>query len=110
MSDANNPATLRHQLQLSKELMAQLLHVSPQILQRWENSREAPNREADALLTKLQHVAELANKVYILEGVEAFLFTPLPEFKEQTAYNLMAQGEFEPVLGALAADYQGMGY
>lgn len=90
--------------------MARLLHVSSQILQQWKNNGEVPNKEISTLLAKLQHVAELANKVYTLEGLKAFLFTLLPEFNNRTAYNLMAQGEFEPVVGALAADYEGMGY
>ena len=105
-----DPIAIRQQLQLSQERMSRLLRVSTKTLWRWEATPQAPNSESRVRLVKLKQIAELAEKVYTVEGIEAFLFTPLPEFDGRTAYDLMAMDEYGAVLGALAADYEGLGY
>lgn len=105
-----NPVVIRQQLQLSQERMSRLLHVSTKTLWRWESTPQSPNGESLARLVKLKQIAELAEKVYTPEGIEAFLFTPLLDLDNRTAYDLMTLGEFESILGALAADYEGLGF
>ena len=105
-----NPLTIRQQLHLSQERMSHLLHVSAKTLWRWENQQAAPHCAAQQSLSKLKSIAELAEKIYTPEGIETFLSTPMAEFDHLSAYNLLALGKYEPVMAALAADYEGLGY
>ncbi|GFE68456.1 DNA-binding transcriptional regulator [Chroococcus sp. FPU101] len=109
-SDVLNPQVIRQMLHLSQERMSHLLHVSTKTLWRWENTSTAPNSVALQHLSKLKQIASLASKVYTPEGIETFLFTPIEEFDFLTAYDMIALGKHEQVLGALAADYEGLGY
>lgn len=59
---------------------------------------------------ELKRIVELAQKVYTPEGVEMFLSTPREEFGGRSAYETILRGEYEMVLGALATDYEGLGY
>lgn len=49
-------------------------------------------------------------RVYTPEGISAFLATPLPAFDGPPALELMSLGEYERVVAALVADYEGLGY
>lgn len=109
-TDALNPLVIRQKLHLSQERMSHLLHVSTKTLWRWENTETTPNNEALQHLSKLKQIASLAEKVYTPEGIETFLFTPMEEFDLLTAYDLIALGKHDKVLGAIAADYEGLGY
>jgi hypothetical protein len=48
--------------------------------------------------------------VYTAEGLKEFLTTPLPVFNGYTAIDLMLIGEYNRVISALAADFEGLGY
>jgi hypothetical protein len=58
----------------------------------------------------IQYLIELGEQVYTPEGFELFLSTPQPIFDERTALELLAAGEVERVLSAVAADWDGLGY
>ncbi|MCU0537075.1 MAG: helix-turn-helix domain-containing protein [Hydrococcus sp. Prado102] len=105
-----NPLQIRTQLGLSQEHMARVLHVSAKTLWRWENTKTTLNPEAIRHLTKLKKIAEIAQKVYTNEGIEAFLTTPMDVFEGRTAYDMMSIGAEDRVIAALAADYEGLGY
>ncbi len=109
-SEILNPLIIRQQLHLSQERMSHLLHISSKTLWRWENTNASPSNKAKAHLAKLKQIASLAEKVYTVEGVEEFLFTPLEEFGGHTAYDILSLGEYDRVIAALAADYEGLGY
>lgn len=53
---------------------------------------------------------ELGRSVYTPDGFRLFLRTPMPEFGDRTALQMIEQGEFERVIAALAADYEGLGF
>lgn len=111
VSDAKlNPTTIRRELNLSRERMGRILHVSAKTLERWENRNEILNPIAKKDFAKLREIAVLARAVYTPEGVEAFLTAPLAAFDGRTALELMSLGEFDRVIAALAADYEGLGY
>ena len=110
ISSELNPLTIRQQLDLSQERMSHLLHVSCKTLWRWENTDASPSSKAKKYLAKLKQIATLAQKVYPPEGVKEFIFTPLKEFDGHTAYDMISLGEYDRVMAALAADYEGLGY
>jgi transcriptional regulator with XRE-family HTH domain len=95
---------------LSREKLAQLIGVSPRTLSRWSKSGAGPERrEHITRLAKLHEIIELGIKVYTAQGLRDFFKTPLPEFAHQTAFDILVIGRFDDVLGALAADYEGLG-
>ena len=52
---------------------------------------------------------DLGTKVYTPEGLREFFSTPLPEFGNKTAFDMFFIGDYDAVLSALAADYEGLG-
>jgi transcriptional regulator with XRE-family HTH domain len=106
-----NPATIREQLSLSQEKLSSLLKVSTKTISRAEK-QHLPLKDADvrARLAKLQEIATLGLMVYTAEGLKEFLTTPLPVFNGYTAIDLMLIGQYDRVIGALAADFEGLGY
>ncbi len=105
-----NPLEIRQELHLSRELMGRILHVSAKTLERWEKRNEILRTESIRDFAKIREICELARAVYTPEGVEAFLSTPLAAFDGRTALELMGLGEYDKVISALAADYEGLGY
>jgi hypothetical protein len=55
-------------------------------------------------------IYDLGLLVYTPEGLDSFLRLPQPRFAGRTALDLMAHGEAERVLSALAADHEGLGF
>jgi uncharacterized protein (DUF2384 family) len=95
---------------MSREKLAQLIGVSPRTLNRWSKSGAGPERrEHITRLAKLHEILELGIKVYTAQGLRDFFKTPLPEFGHQTAFDILSIGRFDDVLGALAADHEGLG-
>ncbi|MGK7893711.1 MAG: helix-turn-helix domain-containing protein [Xenococcus sp. (in: cyanobacteria)] len=106
-----NPLTIRQQLHMSQERMSHLLGISAKTLWRWENTDASPSNQAKPHLAKLKQIASLAEKVYTPEGIAEFISTPLEEFGGgHTAYEIISLGEYDRVIAALAADYEGLGY
>jgi hypothetical protein len=98
-------------LPLSFERMGNLFHVSSKTVQRWKEGTYTPSgRDVLGTLSRVIEVIELGRKVYTPEGLEEFVTTPLPGFGHRTAIQLMAEGEYDKVLGALADDHEGLGF
>ena len=101
---------LRNTLPISQEQLARLLKVSSRTVARWEKSNSGPERqEQRERLARLQEIIDLGTKVYTPEGLKEFFSTPLPEFGNKTAFDMFFIGDYEAVLSALAADYEGLG-
>lgn len=95
---------------LSREKLAQLIGVSTRTLARWSKSGTGPERREHIVrVAKLHEILELGKNVYSEQGLRNFFKTPLPEFDHQTAFDILSIGRFDDVLGALAADYEGLG-
>lgn len=105
-----NPREIRRDLRLSRERMSRILHVSAKTLERWENRNEILDPKTKKDFAKLRQISKLARTVYTPEGVEAFLTTPMTVFGGRTALELMSLGDYDRVIGALSADYEGLGY
>ena len=101
---------VRNALPVSQEQVARLLKVSSRTVARWEKSDSGPERqEQKERLARLQEIIDLGTKVYTPEGLSDFFSTPLPEFGNKTAYDMLFIGDYDVVLSALAADYEGLG-
>ena len=101
---------VRNTLPISQEQVARLLKVSSRTVARWEKSNSGPERqEQRERLARLQEIIDLGTKVYTPEGLREFLSTPLPEFGNKTAFDMFFIGDYDAVLSALAADYEGLG-
>ncbi len=102
---------LRATLQLSRERLARLLDVSARTIERAEAAGTLPTSAlARQRLAQLQEIATLGRLVYTADGLTRFLTVPLPAFGHRTALDLVARGDAEQVLAALAADYEGLGF
>ena len=101
---------VRDTLPISQEQVARLLKVSSRTVARWEKSNSGPERqEQRERLARLKEIIDLGTKVYTPEGLREFFSTPLPEFGNKTAFDMFFIGDYDAVLSALAADYEGLG-
>lgn len=112
--DRNKPLNLlniRQGLAISQECMSTLLKVSTRTVTRWEKGERRPS-DQDTLwrLAQLQEIKELGLMVYTPEGLKEFLKTPLPVFGGRCAFDLIQLDDYEPVISALAADFEGTGF
>jgi transcriptional regulator with XRE-family HTH domain len=109
--DRLDPTLIREKLSLSQEKLSSLLKVSTKTVNRAEKQHLAlKGADVRLRLAKLQEIATLGLMVYTVDGLKEFLTTPLPVFDLHTAIDLMIIGEFDRVIGALAADFEGLGY
>lgn len=105
-----NIAEIRNALHLSQEIFGQLLGVNSRSVIRWEKTNTSPGRqEQRVLLDKLQEVIKFGLRVYTPEGLHEFLFSRLPEFNSKTPFQMILINEHDAVIGALSADYEGLG-
>lgn len=108
---APHPRDVRRALDLSRERMARLFDVSVKTIERWEARAEPPaGPQVRRRLAQIREIVELGQIVYTPEGFSLFLTTPLPTFDGQTALQMIASGQAERVLAALAEDYEGIGF
>jgi transcriptional regulator with XRE-family HTH domain len=106
-----DPVEIRQGLALSQERLGALLRVSPKTVSRWERAERQPSdEELLRKMAKLKEIVDLGSRVYSPEGLKEFLSTPLPVFGGRSGLDLMSLGEFEPVIAALAADFEGTGF
>lgn len=111
VSSRLDPVEIRQGLALSQERLGALLRISPKTVSRWERAQRRPTDE-DVLrkMSKLREIVELGARIYKPEGLKEFLSTPLPVFGGRSGLDLIGLGEFEPVIAALAADFEGTGF
>ena len=104
------PRMVRERLGISLERMGRLMDVSARTIHRWEASDALPQSiPLKRRLASIDEVARLGRLVYGDEGFRDFLTTPLGEFDDLTALQLIERGQEDTVLAALASDYEGLG-
>jgi len=102
---------VRGELALSQEKLGRLLRVSSRSVARWEKEKKAPVRqETLERLAQLKKIITIGRKVYTAKGLNEFLSIPLSVFGGKSGYEMILLAEYEAVIGALAADYEGMGF
>ncbi len=106
-----DPKAIREQLSLPQEKISSILKISVKTLSRAEKEgRSLKDSDLRLRLAKLNEIADLGQMVYTKAGLSEFLITPLPIFDNRTALDLMLIGDYDRVISALAADYEGLGY
>ena len=106
-----NLLNVRQGLAISQERMSTLLKVSTKTITRWEKEERLPSKsETLSQLAKLKEITELGQMVYTSIGFQEFLKTPLPVFEGRCAFDLLQLGDYETVISALAADFEGTGF
>lgn len=102
---------IRELLAISAETMGRMLQVTSRTVVRWEEQTyNHKNPDLVLRIHKLKEIVDLGSKIYTPEGLRIFLSRPQPVFDGHTAYQLMSIGEYDAVISALAADYEGMGF
>jgi len=108
---AKSLKTLRTKLALSMDTFAQVLQVTPRTISRWEKADTVPSNPADiAHIKKLEEIVAFGLMVYSLEGLQSLFTEAQPEFGGKTGIAMLTFGEYESVMSAIAADYEGLGY
>jgi uncharacterized protein (DUF2384 family) len=106
-----DPLSIRTGLAISQKCLSTLLKVSSKTVNRWEKEKRQPcDPEVLWRLAKLKEIKDLGLKVYTSEGFKEFLTTPLPIFEGKAAMDLLFVGDYELVLAALAADFEGTSF
>ncbi len=101
---------VQHAMGLSDRQMARLLKISPRaITGLMQSGHGVFPEEHRRRLVRLDLIAALAARVYTHDGVRQFFATPLAGFGEKNAIELLLEGHYDSVAGAIAADYQRSG-
>lgn len=102
---------IRKKLAISTERLGVMLQVSSRTVIRWEQSRHKPAAQNHIIaINKLKEIIDLGCAVYTPEGLQDFIFKPQPVFDGHSAFQLISIGDYDRVLSALAADYEGTGF
>ncbi len=110
LNEKIDPKEIREAMGLSREKFSQILKISSKTVNRWETGVSKPREEMLKTLAKLGEIKELGLMVYTQAGFQEFLQTPLPVFENRTACDLIYLGEYDRVIGSLAADFEGAGF
>jgi hypothetical protein len=97
---------VQHAIGLSNHQMAQLLQTSPKTIAKWVQSGQASFRDGQKRqLVRLNLIAVLASRVYPEDSVRQFFVTPLAEFGDKCATDLLMEGNFKSVAKVIAAEH-----
>lgn len=108
---SKNIGDIRKRLALSTERLGVMLQVSSRTVIRWEEARHKPAAQTHIIaINKLKDIIDLGCAIYTPEGLQEFIFKPQPVFDGHTAFQLISIGDYDRVLSALAADYEGAGF
>ena len=108
---SKNIGDIRKRLALSTERLGVMLQVSSRTVIRWEEARHKPTTQNHIIaINKLKEIIDLGCAVYTPKGLQEFIFKPQPVFDGHTAFQLISIGDYDRVLSALAADYEGAGF
>ena len=66
--------------------------------------------EVGERLMRLEKIMTVGGKIYTPVGLNNFLSMPLGVFGDKTGYDMILLDKHEVVVGALAADYEGIGF
>lgn len=101
---------LRDDFGLSRERMARLLDVSSKTIERWEAQPPRASSRVLRLLARLHEIRDLGLIVYKPEGFRILMKSPLPDLDGLTPLQAIELGRADDVFGALAGDYEGLGF
>lgn len=93
---------------LDHEEVARVLGTNPRTVSRWLRQEAAPRREARERLLEFLAVVERLSGVMRPEPAHDWLFSPNPLLGHEKPVDLLAQGEYRKVLGAIDALGEGV--
>jgi putative toxin-antitoxin system antitoxin component (TIGR02293 family) len=88
--------------------LARVLETNPRTVSRWLKNETAPRHDARERLLEVVAVLERLSATLTPEAAHDWLFTPNPAFEYHKPVDLLRDGEFRRVLGAIDAMAEGV--
>lgn len=88
--------------------IAQITGATPRSVSRWTAARAAPRREAADRLLELKAVVDLLRTVLRDEPARLWLRSPNPDLDWRKPLELIADGAYRQVVGAVSAMAEGV--
>lgn len=88
--------------------VARVAHATPRSVARWTAAKAAPRRENEDRLLELRAVVEQLRRVLRDEVARLWLRSPNPDLQWQKPIDLIADGEYRRVIGAILAMGEGV--
>lgn len=99
---------LVEQTDLDQVEVARVLGTSPRTVSRWLRAEAAPRREARERLLEVLAVLERLSATLRPEPAHDWLFTPNPMLDYRKPADLLGEGRFREVIGAIDALGEGV--
>ncbi|MDP9340514.1 MAG: DUF2384 domain-containing protein [Actinomycetota bacterium] len=93
---------------LDQKQAARVLRASPRTVARWLREEAAPRHDARERLLEFLAVLELLSRVLRPEPAHDWLFTPNPLLSHHKPADLLREGKYREVLGAIDALGEGV--
>ena len=88
--------------------VAQITGATPRSVSRWAAAKAAPRRDAEDRLLELKSVVDLLRSVLRDEPARLWLRSPNPDLDWRKPLELIADGEYRRVVGAVLAMAEGV--
>lgn len=96
------------QIELDQADLARMLETNPRTVSRWLTRETSPRPDARERLLELIAVLEQLSGVLRPQLAHDWLFTPNPSLAHHKPVDLLRNGEFRQVLGAIDAMAEGV--
>lgn len=88
--------------------VAQVTGATPRSVSRWTAAKASPRRDAEDRLLELKSVVDLLRSVLRDEPARLWLRSPSPDLDWRKPLELIADGEYRRVIGAVLAMAEGV--
>lgn len=88
--------------------VARVLGISPRSVSRWGSGGPAPRRENEERLLELKAVVDTLHQVLRDEPARLWLRSPVPMLDYRKPIDLVREGEYRTVIGAILAMAEGV--
>lgn len=88
--------------------VARVVRTTPRSVVRWQSAELTPRRKSEERLLELKSVVDLARRLLRPESARLWLRSPNPELGDDEPLDLIAQGEYRRVIGALLEMAEGV--
>lgn len=95
-------------MDLDNSDLARVLETNPRTVSRWLKDQASPRHDARERLLEVVAVLERLSTTLTAEAAHDWLFTPNPTFDYHKPVDLLRNGEFRRVLGAIDALAEGV--
>lgn len=88
--------------------LAQITGATPRSVSRWTSAKAVPRRDAEDRLLELKAVVDQLRNVLRDEPARLWLRSPNPDLDWRKPLDLVAEGEYRRVIGAVLAMAEGV--